>query len=127
MKQKFSELRFFLAGVIANLNIEVNGKIENYRFVYPMVEIQREVFYGGDVKPVDNSGNISREDTNTNKNNSDQSLSYLLGAVGVILLILASVCIYKKWIKKWLRSRRQRLSDQGSASFKYTEFASMQD
>ena len=53
MKQKYSEWRFFLAGVIANLNIEVNGVVENYRFVYPLVEIQREVFFGGDVKPVE--------------------------------------------------------------------------
>lgn len=51
MKNKFSELKFFLVGVIANLNVHVNGIIENYRFVYPLVEIQREVFFGGDVKP----------------------------------------------------------------------------
>lgn len=37
MKKQFSELRFFLAGVIASLNIEVNGVMENYRFVYPLV------------------------------------------------------------------------------------------
>ena len=66
MKTKYSELRFFLAGVIANLNIEVNGVIENYRFVYPMVEIQREVLFGGEVRPVEDS-NISRDDRKDNK------------------------------------------------------------
>ena len=117
MKKKYSELRFFLAGVIANLNIEVNGVIENYRFVYPMVEIQREVFFGGDVKPVDDS-NISRDDSHETRN--DSSFDYLLIVIGVPILLVAFYWIYKKCIKRWLRSRRQRLADQGSASFKYT-------
>lgn len=122
MKKQYSELRFFLAGVIANLNIEVNGVIENYRFVYPIVEIQREVFFGGDVRPVDDSY-INREDEKDSRN--DQSVNYLLVLVGLIVLAGASYCIYQKWVKRCLRSRRQRLAEQGSASFKYTEFASM--
>lgn len=61
MKKKYSELKFFLAGVVATLNIEVNGVIENYRFVYPQVEIQREVFFGGDARPVEDPY-IKRED-----------------------------------------------------------------
>jgi len=32
-----------LAGVIANMNIEVNKVYENYRFIYPFVDVQREV------------------------------------------------------------------------------------
>lgn len=42
------------------MNLEVNKVIENYRFVYPMVDIQKEVLFGGDIKPVDQ--NISRDD-----------------------------------------------------------------
>jgi hypothetical protein len=49
-----------LAGVVANLNFEVNSVIENYRFIYPMVDIQKEVLFGGEIKPVDQ--NISREE-----------------------------------------------------------------
>lgn len=60
MKKKFSSEKFFLAGVVANMNLEVNNVIENYRFIYPMVDIQKEVLFGGDIKPVDQ--NISRDD-----------------------------------------------------------------
>lgn len=52
MKTKFNEGKYFLAGVIASLNVEVNGVMENYRFIYPMVDIQREVLYGQEFKPV---------------------------------------------------------------------------
>lgn len=60
MKKKFSDEKFFLAGVVANMNLEVNKVIENYRFIYPMVDIQKEVLFGGEIKPVDQ--NISRDD-----------------------------------------------------------------
>ena len=60
MKKKFSDEKFFLAGVVANMNLEVNKVIENYRFIYPMVDIQKEVLFGGEIKPVDQ--NILRDD-----------------------------------------------------------------
>ena len=41
MKKKFADEKFFLAGVVANMNLEVNKVIENYRFIYPMVDIQK--------------------------------------------------------------------------------------
>lgn len=59
MRKRFASEKFFLAGVVANLNIEVNKVIENYRFIYPMVDIQQEVLFGGDIRPVEES-NISR-------------------------------------------------------------------
>ena len=63
MKKKFADEKFFLAGVVANMNLEVNKVIENYRFIYPLVDIQKEVLFGGDIKPVDQ--NISRDDRQT--------------------------------------------------------------
>lgn len=109
---------------MANLNIEVNKVIENYRFIYPMVDIQKEVLFGGDIRPVEES-NISREDGQSSS--SSESLKYLLVTIGVILLALLLFFSYKKFIRRWLRSRKQGLSEQGSSSLKYTEFASMRD
>ncbi len=122
MKAKFNKEKFFLAGVLANLNLEVNGVMENYRFIYPMVDIQREVLYGGNISPVDNVED-NKPDDHTKRETEAGGL--LLIAIGVIVLAIALWFVYKKWVKRWLRSRRQRLSEQGSSSFKYTEFASM--
>ena len=116
MKRRFDDRKFFLAGVIANLNIDVNGLVENYRFVYPILDIQREVLFGGDVKPVDNS-NIHIDETPIRTENGG---TYLLALVGIILAAVTMYCVYTKWIRKWLRHRRQKLADQGSSSFKYT-------
>ena len=39
--------KYFFVGTVAHLNIEVNGTLENYRFNYPIVDVQMGLLFGG--------------------------------------------------------------------------------
>lgn len=94
------------------MNIEVNGTLENYRFNYPIVDVQMGVLYGGRTPfEVDESG--------------EGYFNWMVMLVGGVVVIGLGLVLYKKVIRKILRKRRQKLSEQGAETFKYTEFASM--
>ena len=46
--------------------------------------------------------------------NEEQAIVFILP------IAIALILVYKKFLRRWLRARRQRLSDQGSSTFKYT-------
>ena len=50
--------------------------------------------------------------------------SFVLYFTLIVVLGFVARWAYRKWIKKWLKRRRQQLSEQGTGEVRYQEFSS---